>query len=160
MMKEQDENISVSAIEQVYKDRIIAQLDSDVEVSILRSCGYKIPSDELKLAHLADRLLAFIDKLSEKDKNMIYSNAEAVAERMKKIKRFEVSNSIIDEFKQETPLEMIFSSSRIDYDLFLNWDAISLEDKLNLIEAIKIGFETQHNSLDGIEDYIINNYKI
>ena len=157
-MKEQDENISVSAIEQVYKDRIIAQLDSDVEVSILRSCGYKIPSDELKLAHLADRLLAFIDKLSEKDKNMIYSNAEAVAERRKKIRKLNIKDVALRDFEQETPLEMIFSSSRIGFDLFMNWANISLEDKINLLEAIKIGFETQHTSIDGIEDYIIDNY--
>ena len=35
---------------------------------------------------------------------------------------------------------------------------LSLEDKINLLEAIKIGFETQHTSIDGIEDYIIDNY--
>ena len=95
-----------------------------------------------------------------KDKYMIYSNAEAIAERRKKIRRLDIKDPELRNFEQETPLEMIFSSSRIAFDLFMNWGNISLEDKLNVLEAIKIGFETQHNSINQIEDYIINNYTI
>lgn len=157
-MKEQEESTRVSAIEQVYEERKRAQLDNDVEISILRSCGYRIPTDEEKLDILAGRLLNFLDSLSEKDKYMIYSNAEAVAERRKKIRKLNIKDDALRDFEQETPLEMIFSSSRIGFDLFMNWANISLEDKINLLEVIKIGFETQHTSIDGIEDYIIDNY--
>ena len=157
-MKEQDDNTRVSAIEQIYEDRKIAQLDNDVGISILRSCGYRIPTEMEKYDLLVGRLLIFLDSLSEKDKYMIYSNAEAVAERRKKIRRLNIKDDALRDFEQETPLEMIFSSSRIGFDLFLNWSNISLEDKINLLEAIKIGFETQHTSIDGIEDYIIDNY--
>ncbi len=157
-MKEHEESTRVSAIEQVYEERKRAQLDNDVEISILRSCGYRIPTDEEKLDLLAGRLLNFLDSLSEKDKYMIYSNAEAVAERRKKIRKLNIKDDALRDFEQETPLEMIFSSSRIGFDLFMNWANISLEDKINLLEAIKIGFETQHTSIDRIEDYIIDNY--
>lgn len=157
-MKEHEESTRVSAIEQVYEERKRAQLDNDVEISILRSCGYRIPTDEEKLDLLAGRLLNFLDSLSEKDKYMIYSNAEAVAERRKKIRKLNLKDDALRDFEQETPLEMIFSSSRIGFDLFMNWANISLEDKINLLEAIKIGFETQHTSIDRIEDYIIDNY--
>lgn len=159
-MKEQDDNIRVTAIEQVYEEKRIAELDNDVEISMLRSCGYRIPTDIEKLNNLAGRLLHFLDGLSEKDKYMIYSNAEAIAERRKKIRRLDIKDPELRNFEQETPLEMIFSSSRIAFDLFMNWSNISLEDKLNVLEAIKIGFETQHNSINQIEDYIINNYTI
>lgn len=159
-MKEQDDNTKVTAVEQVYKEKRIAELDNDVEISMLRSCGYRIPTDMEKLNNLAGRLLNFIDGLSEKDKYMMYSNAEAIAERRKKIRRLDIKDPELRNFEQETPLEMLFSSSRIAFDLFLNWSNISLEDKLNVLEAIKIGYETQHNSIDQIEDYIINNYTI
>ena len=77
-MKEQDDNTKVTAVEQVYKEKRIAELDNDVEISMLRSCGYRIPTDMEKLNNLAGRLLNFIDGLSEKDKYMMYSNAEAI----------------------------------------------------------------------------------
>ena len=89
-MKEQDDNTRVSAIEQIYEDRKIAQLDNDVGISILRSCGYRIPTEMEKYDLLVGRLLIFLDSLSEKDKYMISSNAEAVAERRKKIRRLNI----------------------------------------------------------------------
>ena len=63
IMKEQDENTRVTAIEQIYEDRLKAQLDNDVEISILRSCGYRIPADKEKLDILAGRLLDFLNSI-------------------------------------------------------------------------------------------------
>ena len=75
----ESENEFVDPIKIIYEERRVANLDKDEEIAILRACGYSIPKDESKLNEIAVKMLNFLDRLTEKERNKIKNSAKTIS---------------------------------------------------------------------------------
>ena len=60
-----EEDIENNPVKLVYDQQRVENLDKDVEIAILHSCGYKIPNTMDEMNFLGAKLIDFMDDLSE-----------------------------------------------------------------------------------------------
>ncbi len=150
--EQEEEN---NPIKLVYDQQRVDNLDKDVEIAILHSCGYPIPNSMEELNNLGARLIDFMDGLEEEDRQKIISNASIIAHRRRMITQAGYKVEEFDSCKKLTPLEWLNASSNTKSDIFKQYKHFKSADKKSVIESILMGFEIQHDVIDSVEDIII-----
>ena len=150
--KEEEEN---NPIKLVYDQQRVDNLDKDVEIAILHSCGYPIPNTMEEMNYLGGKLIDFMDGLDEEDRQKIISNASIVAHRRRMITKAGYKVEEFDSCKKLTPLEWLNASSNTKSDIFKQYKYFKAQDKKDVIESILMGFEIQHDVIDSVEEIII-----
>ncbi len=153
--KEDDYDYSIDPIKLVYDERRAANVDRDEEIAILRACGYAVPEFDAELNDMAVKMLDFMDKLNDRDRNLIKANAETVATRRKMIKQAGYRMEDFTTCDMQTPMELLNSTSKRKADIFRTMNLFKEADKQSIMESIILGFEIQNSIIDKIEDIII-----
>ena len=155
-----EENEAFDPIKLVYEERRAANVDKDEEIAILRACGYKVPETQDGLNELAVKMLDFLDTLTEKQKFRITENAKTISQRRKLLRDSGVKEILYKHVELQTPLELLSEHSRHKLNLFESIKECKDEDKETLLETVEIGFDIQNDSIDNIENLIINGKQI
>lgn len=150
-----EEDIENNPVKLVYDQQRVENLDKDVEIAILHSCGYKIPNTMDEMNFLGAKLIDFMDDLSEEDRLSILDQASIVAHRRKMITQAGYKVEEFDSCKKLTPLEWLNASSNTKSDIFKQFKHFKTQDKKDVLESILLGFEIQHDVIDSVEDIII-----
>ena len=150
--KDEEEN---NPIKLVYDQQRVDNLDKDVEIAILHSCGYPIPNTMEEMNFLGVKLIDFMDELDEENRQKIISNASIIAHRRRMITQAGYKVEEFDSCKKLTPLEWLNASSNTKSDIFKQYKYFKTQDKKDVLESILMGFEIQHDVIDSVEDIII-----
>lgn len=152
----ESENEFVDPIKIIYEERRVANLDKDEEIAILRACGYSIPKDESKLNEIAVKMLNFLDRLTEKERNKIKNSAKTISKKKKVLREIGIKEQMFEDLEFKTPLELLSSHSKHELNLFKNIDECEEESKETLLETVQMGFDIQNDYIDNIENMILN----
>lgn len=152
----ESENEFVDPIKIIYEERRVANLDKDEEIAILRACGYSIPEEESKLNEIAVKMLNFLDRLTEKERDKIKAGAKAISKKKKVLREIGIKEQMFKELDLKTPLELLSSHSRHELNLFKNINECEEASKETLLETVQMGFEIQSDAIDNIENIILN----
>lgn len=152
----ESENEFVDPIKIIYEERKVANLDKDEEIAILRACGYSIPKDESKLNEIAVKMLNFLDRLTEKERNKIKNSAKTISKKKKVLREIGIKEQMFEDLEFKTPLELLSSHSKHELNLFKNIDECEEESKETLLETVQMGFDIQNDYIDNIENMILN----
>lgn len=152
----ESENEFVDPIKIIYEERRVANLDKDEEIAILRACGYSIPKDESKLNEIAVKMLNFLDRLTEKERNKIKNSAKTISKKKKVLREIGIKEQMFEDLEFKTPLELLSSHSKHELNLFKNIDDCEEESKETLLETVQMGFDIQNDYIDNIENMILN----
>jgi hypothetical protein len=153
--KDEKDEIENNPVKQVYDQQRVENLDKDVEIAILYSCGYKIPNTMEEMNILGGKLISFMDELSEEDRFSILEQASIIAKRRRMITKAGYKIEEFDSCKKLTPLEWLNASSNNKSDIFKQFKHFKPQDKKDVLESIMMGFEIQHEVIDSVEDIII-----
>lgn len=149
------DDIENNPIKLVYDQKRVDNLDKDVEIAILHSCGYPIPNSIDEMNFLGAKLIDFMDNLTEEDRLKVLEQASIIAHRRKMITQAGYKVEEFDSCKKLTPLEWLNASSNTKSDIFKQYKHFKVQDKKSVIESILMGFEIQHDVIDSVEDIII-----
>ena len=152
----ESENEFVDPIKIIYEERRVANLDKDEEIAILRACGYSIPEEESKLNEIAVKMLNFLDRLTEKERNKIKNSAKTISKKKKVLREIGIKEQMFEDLEFKTPLELLSSHSKHELNLFKNIDDCEEESKETLLETVQMGFDIQNDYIDNIENMILN----
>ena len=152
----ESENEFVDPIKIIYEERRVANLDKYEEIAILRACGYSIPKDESKLNEIAVKMLNFLDRLTEKERNKIKNSAKTISKKKKVLREIGIKEQMFEDLEFKTPLELLSSHSKHELNLFKNIDECEEESKETLLETVQMGFDIQNDYIDNIENMILN----
>lgn len=155
-MERKDEEEIVDSIKLVYEERRAANVDKDEEIAILRACGYQVPEDEAKMNEFAVKMLDFLDRLTDVERGKIKERAKEISERRKLLRNSGIKEYEYKDIELKTPLELLSLHSRHQLNLFSSIEDCEEEAKETLLETIKMGFDIQNDSIDNIENMIIN----
>lgn len=155
-MERKDEEEIVDPIKLVYEERRAANVDKDEEIAILRACGYQVPEDEEKMNEFAVKMLDFLDRLTDVERGKIKERAKEISERRKLLRNSGIKEYEYKDIELKTPLELLSLHSRHQLNLFSSIEDCEEEAKETLLETIKMGFDIQNDSIDNIENMIIN----
>ena len=109
-----------------------------------------------KLNEIAVKMLNFLDKLTEKERDQIKAGAKAVSKKKKVLREIGIKEQMFKELDLKTPLELLSSHSKHELNLFKNINECEEASKETLLETVQMGFEIQSDAIDNLENIILN----
>ena len=104
----------------------------------------------------AVKMLDFLDRLTDVERGKIKERAKEISERRKLLRNSGIKEYEYKDIELKTPLELLSLHSRHQLNLFSSIGDCEEEAKETLLETIKMGFDIQNDSIDNIENMIIN----